>query len=167
MSRKINYLIIIGAFVIQPFIASLLPALFVPNLLFCILMIMASTMQGEEMVGPMVLIFVLSLIQDIYYNQYVGVTVISLLITMLVVMWIRRLANIENIIFVAMIVIVANLFYSISYWGIYALLSSPYSFLYMLRRLPESAVPNIVVMFIALFIITRDLIQRRRDEYFR
>ena len=89
------------------------------------------------MVGPMVLIFVLSLIQDIYYNQYVGVTIISLLITMLVVMWIRRLANIENIIFVAMIVIVANLVYSISYWGIYALLSSPYSFLYMLRRLPE------------------------------
>ncbi len=167
MSNKVSFLIIIGSFILQPFLVALLPTWLVPNLMFCILMIMAATMHPEDMVAPMILIFVLTLIQDIYYSQYVGVSVIALLISMLIVIWIRRLANIENILFVGLIVVVANLAYAFVYWGIYAILSSPYSFLYMLTRLPQAIIANIVIMFIALFIITRDLIQRRRNEYFR
>ena len=167
MKKGVSILIIIGAFLLQPFLSAMLPAWLVPNLLFCILMIMAATMNPEDMVLPMSLVFLLSLAQDFYYSQFVGVTVIALVITMLIVMWLRRVANIENLLFSAVIVVVANLVYGISYWGIYALLSSPYSFLYMLTRLPLVVMPNIIVMFIALFIITRDIIQRRRDGYFR
>ena len=167
MSRNKRFILIVAAFFLQPFFTALLPGVLVPNLLFCILMIMAASMDPEDLVAPMILVSILSLLQDIYYSQYIGVGVISLMVTMLVVIWIKRLANIENPIFLVLLVLITNLVYAVIYWGIYALLSSPYSFMYMLKRLPLTAIPNIVVMFIALTVISRDLIQRRRDEYFR
>ena len=167
MSKRIRFILIIGAFIIQPFLSSLLPAWFVPDLDFCILMVMAATMDLEEMVPPMILVFVLTLIDDFYRNQFIGVTVLAMLIAMLVVIAIRRMANMENIFFIAFIVAVANLVYGVSYWAIYYLLSSPYSFVYMITRFPQFAVPNCIIMFIALLIISRNLIEKRRDSYFR
>ena len=167
MSRNTRIIVIVAAFLLQPFLTALLPGVLVPNLLFCILMIMASVMEPDELVLPMILVCVFSLIQDVYYSQYIGVGVIALIITMLVVMWIRRLANIENPFFLAMLVIVTNLVYAVVFWGIYAMLSSPYSFFYMLKRLHMAVIPNVVFMFVALILISQDLIQRRRDGYFR
>ncbi len=151
----------------QPFFAAMLPTWFVPNLMFCILIIMSATMDVEEMVLPMVLIFLFSLIQDFYYSQYVGITIIAMIVAMLAVIWLRRLANIENPFYLAFMVIAANLIYASVYWGIYTLISPTYSFMYMLFKLPEVAIPNVVVSFVALFIITRGIIQARRDGYFR
>lgn len=167
MGIRLRTILIIGAFIIQPFLSALLPAWFVPDLDFCILMVMAATMDLEDMTPSMVLIFALALIQDIYQSQFIGVTVLAMMIAMVVVIIMRRMANVENVVYIAVVVAVANFVYVASYWGIYSLLSYHYSFMYMIERFPQFLVPNAVVLLIAIFIVTRGIIQKRRDGYFR
>ena len=167
MNRGVRYIIIVVAFLLQPFLSAMLPLWMVPDLCFCILVAIMAVADPDEYVGPVILIFALALVKDIYSCQFVGVTVIAMIITSIFILLLRRSANIENIVFIGILALASNLVYYIAYWAIYAILSSPYSFLYMVRSIGWVVLPNIVVTFITLLIISRRMIVKKRDKYFR
>lgn len=167
MRGRIRLIVILGAFLLQPLFSSMLPSWVVPELGFCALMVFTVSMDSEDLVLPAVLILVLTLARDIYSSQFAGASVIAMILTMVLVLVARRLANVESPFFLAMISAGAAVAYKVIYWCIYGILSSPYSFLYMAQRLPSGAIPNMVVTFIALLITSREIIRKRRDKYFR
>ena len=167
MRDKIIYIIIGLAFVLQPFFSAMLPVWLVPDLDFCILTVIGLTMDPEDMVKPLGLLFGLALVGDIYASQHIGVTVSAMAIVLIALLLFRRLANVENLLFALLITTAASAIFELVHWGMYALMSSPYSFVYMAMKFPQFAVPNVVVTTIALFVSTRELIKKRRDKYFR
>ena len=130
-------------------------------------MIFTVSLDTEDLVIPTAIILLLTLVKDIYSAQYAGASVIAMIITMIAVLIARRLANIENPIFLFLISIGASLAYKLVYWCIYGILSSPYSFMYMVQRLPSGSIPNMVVIFLGLFMSSLEIIKQRRDKYFR
>ena len=166
MSIRKGLIIIILAFLIQPIISSMLPAWLVPDLDFCILLVFALALDGEKIVVPTILASVLALMGDIYHSQFIGVTVIAMVTTLLLIMIIKRLGNKESALFLGILIIPANLIYCLIYWMFYAALSSPYSFMYMLSHLPGMVIPNIVTCFIIWFFTERRMAQQKRDKYF-
>ena len=166
MSIRKGVIIIILAFFIQPIISSMLPSWLVPDLDFCILLVFTLALDGDQVVVPLILASVLALMGDIYYSQFIGVTVIAMVVTIILVLILKKLGNKESVFFLGTLIIPANLVYYLVYWMFYVALSSPYSFLYMLRHLPGMVIPNIVTCFIIWFFIERRLVQQKRDKYF-
>lgn len=166
MSTRKGIIIIILAFFIQPIISSMLPSWLVPDLDFCILLVMALSLDGDQVVVPLILASILALMGDIYYSQFIGVTVIAITITIILVMIAKKMGNKESLLFMGILIIPANLVYYLVYWMFYAALSSPYSFLYMIRHLPGMVIPNIVTCFIIWFFTERRMAQQKRDKYF-
>ena len=166
MSVRRSIILIILAFFIQPILSSMLPSWLVPDLDFCILLVMVLTLDGDQVVAPVILASFLALMGDIYYSQFIGVTVIAMIITFILVYVMKKLGNSDSLIFLGIMIIPANLIYYLIYWMVYAAFSSPYSFLYMLRHLPGMVIPNIVICFIIWLFIERQLTQEKRDKYF-
>lgn len=167
MRNRIKVIIILVAFFIQPLLSAMLPVWLVPDLDFCILVVFAVIFDEEDLILPAGLILLLALASDIYSSQYVGATVIALIVVLVMLVLTRKMGNIENILFVLIIATGSTLLYNIAYWVVYAVMSSPYSFMYMIGQLPKTAIINIVLISIALFIAGRDNISKRRDKYFR
>ena len=153
---------ILIAFFLQPFISALLPNWMVLDLNFCLLVILGLTMDSEDMAIPIAVIGGVALFKDSFNSQFVGVSAISMIIVLALILYIRRTANNENPVSVGLIVLGANIIHTLCYWGFLYLLRSPYGFMYMITRMPMMVIPNTIVTFVVVFILSRRSVVRVR-----
>lgn len=166
MKLKISLIITILVIILQPFFLSLLPEAFAPNLGFCLLVICSATMKESEAIIPSIVIIFESFFIDFFSNQYVGVVAVAMIIVLTTIVLVRKHIDLDNPIYIAGLVLAANIVYSIVYWLIYRIMGTTYSFLYMIKNLPSGILVNSLVMFVGLLIVAKSMRQARRESYF-
>lgn len=167
MRSRTAIIMVILAFILQPFLSGLLPAFLTPNLLLCIVLLSAITMAEEDVIIPVILALIMSLVTDFFCNQFAGVSAVVMIVLVVPLFVVRRHINIENILFIGVLSLGLNLIYELLYWVIYRSLGSTYGLLYVISKLPMSVLPNAVLLFIGLFFFSRHVAQERRDSYFK
>ncbi|MBQ1396430.1 MAG: hypothetical protein IIY84_03880 [Eubacterium sp.] len=167
MKMRFAFLLFGAAFFVQTLLNSWLPGKLLVDLDLTILIALGICYDEEELHKPLIAAFVFAVISDICFNQHVGVTGVALVLTVLFLLAMRHLVNTENLIFDAGIAAAAVLLYNTIYWFIYYLMGAPYSFLYMLKRLPLEWVFDTAIAFAIMFVMVNRVINARRDRYFR
>lgn len=167
MKMRIAFLIFGAAFFLQTLLNSWFSGRFPVDLDLTILIALGICYDEEELHKPLIAAFVFAVISDICFNQHVGVTGVSLILTVLFLLAMRHLVNTENLIFDAGIAAAAVLLYNSIYWFIYYMMGAPFTYLYMLRRLPVGWVINTVIAFVIMYVMVNRVINARRDRYFR
>lgn len=154
-------------FFFQPFLGSIIPAFNLPDLILCITLM--HILIGKEDETPAFLLFgaLFSLLVDICLYQFWGVSAIALLAAVGVALIFKRLINNENILMVTAAMIVVSMTYNFCYWLISFMLGSPFGFAYMFKHAAIIIIADIVVCQIIYFIKIGEIIQARRDRYFR
>ena len=166
--RLKTYIIVCSiVFVLQTFITSLLPLVRGVDPLLCIILAVVFIFQEEDLIKPIVVTAFFSLAKDLLFNQYIGVSVISLVVVLGFVLLIRKTINTESLVADAGISALAILIHSSSYWLIYKLLGSPYTYFYMLKRLPLVLIIEVVITEVILYFMINKVVQARRDGYFK
>ena len=167
MKLKTQLFFAIIAIVLQPLFLSLLPEAMAPNLGFCILIVCVATMEEKLAVVPIAIITVASIFVDLFSNQFVGATAISMLIVALAISIVRSRLDLENPLYIIGVALAANILYEIIYWMIYRTMGTPYGFIYMLKSMPLGIIVDFIVMIIGLFFAGRRLGRIRRENYFK
>ena len=166
--RLKTYIIVCSiVFVLQTFITSLLPLVRGVDPLLCIILAVVFIFQEEDLIKPIVVTAFLSLAKDLFFNQYIGVSVISLIVAVSFVLFIRKTINTESLVTDAGISTIAIMTYSSCYWLMYRLLGSPYTYFYMLKRLPLVLIIEVVITEVILYFLINKVVQARRDGYFK
>lgn len=167
MRPRTAIIMVILAFILQPFLSGLLPAFLTPNLLLCIVFLFAITMAEEDVIIPLVLALLMSLLTDFFCNQFAGVSAVAMIALFVPLFVVRRHINIEKVLFIGVLSMGLNLLYELIYWVIYRMLGSTYGLLYVISKLPVSILPDAVLLSIGLYFFSRHIIQERRDSYFK
>ena len=154
-------------FFIRPLLQVFLPQWLTLDLILCIFISLAITMDSDKIAGPMLAAFIFMVISDILFSQYKGATPIAMLIATGCAYLIKSRYDKENYLLNMVNMVVSFLVFHISYWLMYKLLGTPYSFVYMLVRLPWLLLTECVITGIIIFIIIRARIQKRRTDYFK
>ena len=166
--RLKTYIIVCSiVFVLQTFITSLLPLVRGVDPLLCIILAVVFIFQEEDLIKPIVVTAFFSLAKDLFFNQYIGVSVISLIVAVSFVLFIRKTINTESLVTDAGISTIAIMTYSSCYWLMYRLLGSPYTYFYMLKRLPLVLIIEGVITEVILYFLINKVVQARRDGYFK
>ena len=164
--RLKTYIIVCSiVFVLQTFITSLLPLVRGVDPLLCIILAVVFIFQEEDLIKPIVVTAFFSLAKDLFFNQYIGVSVISLIVAVSFVLFIRKTIN--SLVTDAGISTIAIMTYSSCYWLMYRLLGSPYTYFYMLKRLPLVLIIEVVITEVILYFLINKVVQARRDGYFK
>lgn len=166
MKPRNAILMAVVAFILQPFLSGLFPAFLTPNLLLCVVLLCAITMEEDKAIIPIAMCVGFSLLVDFFSNQFSGVTAIIMIVMAVPLFLLRKHFNIEHILFSGLLAVGLSLIHQLLYWGIYKSLGSTYGFLYMLSRIPLAVLPNAIAIFIGLFFISRRMANERRDSYF-
>ena len=166
--RLKTYIIVCSiVFVLQTFITSLLPLVRGVDPLLCIILAVVFIFREEDLIKPIVVTAFFSLAKDLFFNQYIGVSVISLIVAVSFVLFIRKTINTESLVTDAGISAIAIMTYSSCYWLMYRLLGSPYTYFYMLKRLPLVLIIDVVITEVILYFMINKVVQARRDGYFK
>lgn len=154
-------------FFFQPFFGSIAPFFNLPDLILCITLMHILIGKEEETPAFLICAAVFSLLVDICFYQFWGISVISLLAAVGVALIFKRLINNENILMVTAAMIAVSMTYNFCYWLISFILGSPFGFVYMFRHAALIIIADIVVCQIIYFMRIGEIIQARRDRYFR
>ncbi len=156
-----------AAFVLQPFLNSLLPWNLAPELIVSAGLMLCFFYSPEDVLPALITGSVLELFQDIGADQYAGASVIAFAAAAAFVLAVRRFINVENVLMTAGVYLGAIIIDYVVTWILYRLAVSPYSFIYAMSQIPASAAGNFIFGMILYFILVRRLIKHRRDRYFR
>ena len=87
MKKHAALIMVIVAFILQPFFSGLLPAFLTPDFLFCIVLLIAITMEEERAILPISLGIILSIPAELFSNQFPGVaTAITVILVIPIVL---------------------------------------------------------------------------------
>lgn len=167
MKSKSALIMVLIAFILQPFISGLLPEVIVPNLAFCLLVILALMMESDGVLFPVILTLALTFPIDFYSNQFVGVNAIAMIVVFVLLMLVKPHINLDNILLTVLTVVGANILYEFVYWFVYRIMGSTFSITYMLVRMPGSIIANAAVLVLAIFILSKRALEIRRENYFK
>ncbi len=159
-------LIFLIAFLIQPsFLNMINIAGYTPNLLLCLTVIFTFLYDGEYY-GPVYGV-VFGLLYDICYSYVIGPTAISLLIVSALVIALRIFANVENIISMWVVSVLAFLSYHLINWTLFKIAGSPQGLLHALSySFWVICYSMIVITVMYLFMIKRTE-RYHKDRYFK
>lgn len=167
MKLKTYIIVCSVVFVLQAFITSLLPVFRGVDPLLCLMLAVVFIYQEEDLLKPIVVTAFFTLAKDLFFNQYIGVSLISLVVMVSFVLLIRRSINTESLVTDAGISALAILIHSSCYWLMYKLLGSPYTYFYMLKKLPLVLAIEVVITEAILYFFINKVVQARRDGYFK
>ncbi|MEG2011874.1 MAG: rod shape-determining protein MreD [Anaerovoracaceae bacterium] len=159
-------IVYLGAFILQPFLYSLVPEFGItPNLLLCVTVSFVLLIDDSTFAIFYGVVF--ALFYDICYGQYIGVNGISMVIVALILFFLREFTNVENILPAMLSGVVTTWLYNSIFWVIMHFAGSPYEYMAMLRQLPWQMLFNVIVIMIIYFILIKRVIRYRRDRYFK
>ncbi len=167
MKTRVAIIFFAISFLLRPMLQVFLPEWMTLDLCLCIYIAMAVTMDKDSIAGPMIAAFVFMVISDIIFSQYVGVTPLAMLATTGFIFALKTMYDVENKLMDIINMVLGFLVFHSAYWLIYKLLGSPYSFLYMLGKLPWLLLTESVITGIIILLIVRAKIQKRRYDYFK
>ena len=167
MKTRIALILFAICFFLRPMLQVFLPEWLTLDLILCIYIALAITMDKDSIAGPMLAAFIFMVVSDIIFSQFIGITPIAMLAATGVAYLFKTTYDVENIVLNLVNMVISFLVFHISYWIMYRLLGSPYSFIYMLSRLPWLLLTECIITGIIVLIITRARIQKRRNDYFK
>lgn len=166
MSYRQGFFLYLGAFILQPFLCELIPALGGSlNLILCLTVIL--TYLFDETLPGLFFGLIFGLLSDVLYGLYVGPGAFALMIVGILVFVCRRFTNIENFFNALFVMLISTWLYTSLYWLIYHAIGSPYSYLYAMKSIPLMLLLNCVVAAGLYFVLIKRVIRYRRDRYFR
>lgn len=166
MTYRKAFFIYLATFFLQPFLQNLIPDFGGHvNLLLC-LTVMFSFAYDDVLAG-ISWGFVFGFLYDMLYGMYAGPGVLSLMVVGIAVLFLREFINIENFFNVIGTMFVSTWLYATVYWGIYAVLGSPYTYLYAMKSLPLPLLFNCLVCAALYFLLIKRDMKYRRDRYFK
>ena len=122
-------LVFLIAFLIQPSLLNMINiGGYTPNLLLCLTVIF-TFVYGEEYYGP-VMGAVFGLAYDLCFGDVIGPTPIALLITAVIVMQLRKFANVENVVSMMAVSLLSFVSYYLLNWILFKLAGSPLGIFY-------------------------------------
>ncbi len=165
MNRNISGLIAyIIAFFLQYFLGGLLPNHWSdPNLILCMTAVL--TYVYEDSLIWMAYGCLFAFLADLAGGMWIGIGVLSIVITELLVLLFRYIFNNENMPNAVIFSLAATLVYDSLYWIIARICGSPYSYLYMLKDLPAALIINVIIMMVLWAVMIRKVTPHKRDRY--
>ena len=161
-----GFLLYLTAFILQPMLYNLIPALGGNlNLLLC-LTVVVTFMYDDTLMG-ILYGFLFGLAWDAYYGMYVGPGTLALTASGIAVLFLKGFVNKENVLNGILGTPLFTWFYASVYWVIYYFLDSPYSYLYAMKSLPLQLLFNGIAGAALYFILLKRVIKHRRDRYFK
>ena len=126
---------------------------FAPNLLLCgtMLLLLAYREQGTVMW----LAALTALLQEICFSIYVGPGIAAVVLCSLTVILAGRIFTWDNLGFILTLTIFETIFYQLLVWGGGRFLGMPYSFWFVVERIPLYALCNLILMGVLYFIYVR------------
>ncbi len=153
-----------AALVLQPFLHSLFPGLQTPNILLCLTA--ALTMVYADNFLWMVMGIVYALLEDAVFGYFLGIGMISTFVVILLILLTRHLFNCKSYLVALVISIAVTLVYSLVYWILAHLASSPYSFLTALATMPEQIIFNTIVFMLIYWRLSVDEHRRNKKNWY-
>lgn len=164
MKWRHGIIVFAAGLVAQPVIGNLVPVLGNHcDYLLCLLVIAVLIM--DEPVVPFVCCSVAGMIFDIAYGMYTGPTTISLALTAMLVLLIKKIVNKEVFFNSIITMLVCTFVYKCIYWFIYYCLGSPYTLGYALAHIPYNLLFNSIFALILFFIFSRKYIKHSHVRY--
>ena len=143
------------AFLIQPSFLNLINiAGYTPNLLLCLTVIFTFLYDGEYY-GPL------------FGTVFIGPTAIALLIVSALVLLLRSFANVENIISMWVVSVLAFLSYYLINWGLFKIAGSPAGLLYVLSYSIWVICYSMVVITVMYLFMIKKTERYHKDRYFK
>lgn len=167
MKYRIIVPVFAAAFVLQPFLNSLLPWGSAPQIILASGIMLCYFYVPEDTLPVLITGSVFQLLSDISGDQFIGASVIAFVLVIGLTMIVRKLINVENFLMVAGVYLGTNVLYYVILWVLYRFTGSPYGFLYAMARIPAPVTGSFLFGMILYFIIIRKHIKHRRDRYFR
>lgn len=156
-----------AAFVLQPFLNSLLPWNSAPELIVSAGLMLCFFYSPEDALPAVVTASALELLHDLAIDQYAGASVVAFVAAAAFVLLVKQFINIENALMTAGVYLGAIIIEYVAIWILYRLAGSPYGFIYAMSKIPASVIGDFLFGMILYFIFVRRLIKHRRDRYFR
>lgn len=166
MKHRQAFFVYLAAFFLQPFLQNLIP--FFGNHLNLILCLTVMLIFVHE--EPSQALFfgcVFSMFTDLFYGLYTGPSVIAIFVSGLIVYVLKYFVHIENYMNAIIFMAVSTLLYGTVYWCIYAIIGTPYSYLYAMTSLLPQVVFNVAVGLGVYFVLIGKEKKLRRDRYYR
>ncbi len=135
-----------------------------PNLLLCLVVIF-SFLYDKELYG-ILYGALFGIIYDICYSYVIGPTAISLVIVAVIVILLRYYANIENIISMAVVSVIAFVSYYIINWVLYGFTGNPIGLGYVLSGEVITIVYSLVVICVLYKVMIKNVVKFHKDRYF-
>lgn len=159
-------LLFLIAFILQPTLLNVISIRgYTPNLILC-LVIIFTFLYDEEVYGIVFGAF-FGLLYDVMYGSVVGPTPISLVLAAVLVLFFRIYANIENVINMWAVSVVAMVSYYFLNWGLYHIAGNPIGIRFVFDTVPWITLYSIVVITLMYRILLRKINRHHKDRYFK
>lgn len=135
-----------------------------PNLLLA-LVVMLSFLYEKEMLG-ITFGAVFGLIYDMCYCDVLGPTAIAFVITSVCVLLMRYYANVENIISMSVVSVIAFLVFYIAQWGLMTLAGNTIGLGHVLLGSIVTMIYTLVVNIVIYKVLIKNVVKHHRDRYF-
>ena len=135
-----------------------------PNLLLA-LVVMLSFLYEKEMMG-ILYGAMFGLIYDMCYCDVLGPTAIALVVTSVCVMLMRYYANVENIISMSVVSIIAFVIHYIVQWGLMHFAGNPIGLGYVLIGSLVTIVYTLLVNIVIYKVLIKNVVKHHKDRYF-
>ncbi len=156
----------VGALFLQPFLHNLFPGFGGQiNLMLCLTVVL--TFVYDETLPGIFFGGIFGMIQDSFFGMYVGPGALCLVLAGIAVLLLKHFANKENFVNIVLLLLFATWLYASLYWCVYAVLGSPYSYLYVMKTLPRPFILNVAAGSVLYFVLIKRVIKHRRDRYFQ
>lgn len=156
----------VAALFLQPFLYNLFPSFGGQVNLFLCLTVVLTVVYDETLPG-ILYGCIFGLIEDAFFGMYVGPGALCLVTAGLAALLLKQFTNKENFINIVMLLLFSTWLYASLYWCVYAVLGSPYSYLYAMKTLPLPLVLNAAAGSVLYLVLIKRVIKHRRDRYFR
>lgn len=136
-----------------------------PNVLLCSSIFIA--MLSSEEYKVILVCSVVTFIYDVLFSQYIGITVISLLVIIFLVSAIKIYFNVENIWNLIFTGAICTIVYNCIEWLLNNLANSPYDFLYAIDTMKYQFLANEIFLILLFCLLRKKIIKHHKDRYFR
>ena len=153
-----------AALVLQPFLHSLFPGLQTPNIL--LMLTAALTMVYADNLIWMVMGIIYALLEDAVFGYFLGIGMVTTFAVILLILVTRHLFNCKSALVAFVISILFTIIYSVVYWILAHLASSPYSFMSVLKTMPEQIAENTIVFMLIYWRLSVDEHRRNKKNWY-
>lgn len=135
-----------------------------PNLLLA-LVVMMSFLYEKEMIG-ITYGALFGLIYDMCYCDILGPTAIAFVITSACVLIMRYYANVENIISMSGVSIIAFVIFYIAHWGLMTFAGNTIGLGYVLLNSILTMIYTLVINIVIYKVLIKSVVKHHKDRYF-